>query len=312
MPKLVVYTPDPEEFRTHIGRGAPDLEIAIAPGDDLAAAIETVRDADYLLAWRTPPELLAAAGRLRWIMSFGAGVDHVVAAPIPPQVAITRVVDVFGPAMAEFAVGYAYAAMLDVRRILEQQRRAEWKSFRQGALGDKTAVVIGLGSIGREVCRLLTANGVRVLGVSRGGRPIAEAERTLAVAEIDAAMPEADLLVLVAPLTAETRGMFDARRLGLLAPGAWVINVARGPLIVEADLLAALRGGRLGGAVLDVFDTEPLPPDHPFWGMPNVIVTPHVAGPDEFEIISEQFVENYRRLRAGQPLLRTVDRARGY
>lgn len=312
MPKLVVYTPDPEEFRTRIGPAAPDLEIAVAPGHDLAAALELIRDADYLLAWRTPPELLAAARRLRWIMSFGAGVDHLVGAPIPPEVTITRVVDAFGPAMAEYAVGYAYAALLDLPRILDQQRRAEWKPFRQGMLGGKTAVVIGLGSIGREVCRLFAANGVRVIGVSRGGRPVSEAERTLRSADLGRALPEADLLVLVAPLTAETRGMIGARQLGLLPGGAWLINMARGPLVVEADLLAALRGGALGGAVLDVFDAEPLRPDHPFWGMPNVIVTPHVAGPDEFGLIAEQFVDNYRRLRGGLPLLRTVDRARGY
>ena len=312
MPKLVVYTPDPEEFQTHIARGAPDLEIAIAPRDDLAAAVEAVRDADYLLAWRIPPELLAAASRLRWIMSFGAGVDHLVGAPIPPDVAITRVVDVFGPAMAEYVVGYAYAAMLDVRRILEQQRRAEWAPFRQGTLQGKTAVVIGLGSIGREICRLLGANGVRVLGVSRGGRPLPEAAETFKVADLERVLSEANLLVLVAPLTPETQGMIAARQLALLPAGAWLINVARGPLVLETDLLAALRDGHLGGAILDVFDREPLPPDHPFWRLDNVIVTPHVAGPDEFEVISEQFVDNYHRLRAGQPLLRTVDRERGY
>lgn len=325
MPKLVVYTPDPEEFRTRIGRGAPDLEIAIAPhadpesvegssgsGSVRTAAREAVRDADYLLAWRIPPELLAAAGRLRWIMSFGAGVDHLLEAPIPPEVTITRVVDVFGPAMAEFVVGYAYAALLGVRRILDQQRRAEWTPFHQGTLRGNTAVVLGLGSIGREVCRLLAANGVRVLGVSRSGRPIAEAERTFGVDQLECALPEANLLVIVAPLTPQTRGLIGAHQLGLLPAGAWLINVARGPLLVETDLLTALRGGQLGGAVLDVFETEPLPPDHPFWGMPNVIVTPHVAGPDEFEIIAEQFVENYRRLQAGLPLLRTVDRQRGY
>jgi glyoxylate/hydroxypyruvate reductase A len=312
MPKLVIYTPDPEEFERHIAPGAPDLEIAIAPSDDLDAAVEIVREADFMLAWRTPPELLAAATRLRWIMSYGAGVDHLVGAPIPAEVAITRVVDVFGPAMAEFVVGYCYAAMLDVRRILEQQRRAEWSLFWAKPLRDKTAVVVGLGSIGREVCRLLAANGVRVLGVSRSGRPDSAATQTFAVAELERALPEADFLVLVAPLTPETRGLIGARQLGLLPVGAWLINVARGPLVVEAELLAALREGELGGAVLDVFDREPLPTDHPFWRMDNVIVTPHMSGPDDFALISSQFVENYQRLKQGQPLLRTVDRERGY
>ena len=312
MPRLVIYTPDPEEFRKYIAPGAPDLEIAIAPRDDLAAAVEMVREADFMLAWRIPPELLAAATRLRWIMSFGAGVDHLIGAPIPDGVTITRVVDVFGPAMAEFVVGYCYDAMLDVRRILEQQRRAEWTLFMAGRVRGKTAVVVGLGSIGREVCRLLATNGVRVLGVSRSGRPVGETARTFSVADLERVLPEADFLVLVAPLTPETRGLIGARQLALLPDGAWLVNVARGPLVVEADLLAALRQDRLGGAVLDVFDHEPLPADHPFWSMDNVIVTPHMSGPDEFELISNQLLENYARLKRGQPLIGTVDRERGY
>jgi glyoxylate/hydroxypyruvate reductase len=312
MPKLVIYTPDPHEFERHIAPAAPDLEVVVAPQDDPAAAIALARDADYLLAWRTPPELLRACQRLTWVQSFGAGVDHLLSAPIPPQVAITRVVDVFGPYMAEFVVGYCYAAMLDVRRILEQQGRREWAPFRANLLRGKTAVVVGLGSIGREVARLFTASGVRVLGVSRSGRPVDGAAETHPTADLDRVLPQADFLAIVAPLTAETHGLIDARRLALLPPGAWLINVARGALVVEADLLTALRSGRLGGAVLDVFDQEPLPPDHPFWALPNVIVTPHISGPDEWELISQQFIENYERLKAGQPLLRTVDRARGY
>ena len=312
MHRLVIVTPDAEGFRAYISRHLPELEVAIAPSDDFRAAQALVREADMLLAWSLPPDLLTEAPRLRWVQSFGAGVDHLLAANVPADVTITRIVDAFGPAMAEYVLGYCYATTLNVRRILEQQRRAEWRPFNASLLGGRTAVVVGLGSIGREVCRLLDAAGLRVLGVSRSGRPLPEAKQTFRVDQLERVLPEADFLVLVLPLTPATHGLIGARQLELLPSGAWLINIARGAIVVEADLLAALRRGALGGAVLDVFEREPLPPEHPFWKMENVIVTPHVAGPDDTELIARQFVENYRRLKSGRPLLGVVDRARGY
>lgn len=312
MTKLVIVCPDAEAYQESIARALPDLEIAVGPPDDPTRQRALVREADLLLAWRLPPDLLTDAPRLRWIQSFGAGVDHLMGVRIPPGVAITRIVDAFSPAMAEYVVGYAFATRLRIRRVLEQQRRATWRPFNAALLRGSTAVVVGTGSIGREVCRLFGAVGVRVLGVSRGGRPIAEAERTLPVDQLEQVLPEADFLVLVLPLTTASRGLIGARQLGLLPPDAWLINIARGPIVAEAELLAALRAGRLGGAVLDVFDREPLPPDHPFWGLENVIVTPHLAGPDEIAVVAQQFIDNYRRWVAGQPLVGLVDQERGY
>jgi glyoxylate/hydroxypyruvate reductase A len=310
--KLAILTPGAEEIRGYIEQAAPELEVAAPPRDDPEAVRRAVTEADILLAWRFPPELLAEASRLTWIQSFGAGVDHLMANEVPERVTITRLVDAFGPAMAEFVVGYCYAAILNVRRALEQQQRAEWRPFEVPLLRDRTAVVVGLGNIGRVVCSLLRANGVRVLGVSRGGQPVAEADRTVAVGDLDEVLPEAELLVLVLPLTPASRGLIDARKLARLPRQAWLINVGRGPLVVERDLLVALRDGTLAGAVLDVFEQEPLPPDHPFWGLENVIVTPHMSGPDDNALVANQFLENYRRLKAGQPLLGLVDRSRGY
>jgi phosphoglycerate dehydrogenase-like enzyme len=311
MSKLLIIAPEAEACRSYIAQRAPDLEIEVASSDK-ASTRELMRQAEIPLAWRVPPDLLKDAPRLRWIQSFGAGVDHLINAGIAPDVVITRIVDAFGPAMAEYVLGYCLATRLKVRRVLDQQRQAQWKPFNAELLRGSTAVVVGLGNIGREICRLLGAADVRVLGVSRSGQLVPEAERTFVVEELDSALPQADFLVLVLPLTPATRGLIGRRQLGFLPSGAWLINVARGPIVVEADLLAALRSGALGGAVLDVFEQEPLPPEHPFWEMENVIVTPHLAGPDDIRIVAEKFVENYRRLRAGQPLLGVVDRGRGY
>jgi glyoxylate/hydroxypyruvate reductase len=312
MPRLVIFCPDAESFRDQIQRALPELEIVIAPADDVGAAKALVGEADYLLAWRFPPGLLDDAPRLRWIQSYGAGVDHLLAATLPERVTLTRVVDVFGPAMAEYTLGYLLSVSWRMKQLFEQQRQQIWRPFSASLLRGGTVVVVGLGSIGREVCRLLGLAGLEVIGVSRSGQPIAEAAEIHPVADLNRILPRANYLVLVLPLTNASRGLIDARRLALLPEGAWLVNIARGPIVVEADLLAALRSGQLGGAILDVFETEPLPTGHPYWTIENVTVTPHVAGPDETPAIARQFIENYRRLQAGEPLLRVVDRARGY
>jgi glyoxylate/hydroxypyruvate reductase len=132
------------------------------------------------------------------------------------------------------------------------------------------------------------------------------------VGRLDEALPKADFLVLVVPLTGESRGLIDARRLALLPPHAWLVNVGRGAVVREPDLIAALRAGSLGGAVLDVFEREPLPADSPLWTLENVVVTPHLSGPDDVPINAQRFLENYRRFKAGQPLEGVVDLERDY
>lgn len=312
MHKLLIASADGEQYRELIGRAEPELEIALFRADDPKGRA-FAREMDVLFAWSFPRELLAGAERLRWIQSTGAGVDHIMAArPLPPGVTVTRMVDVFGPAMAEYVLGYLFAATLRVPRVLARQRERRWEPFAAPLLRGKTAVVVGLGNIGREVCRTLRAAGLRVVGVSRGGRAVDEADEVMMVGQLDEALPRADFLVLVVPLTGESRGMIDARRLALLPPHAWLVNIGRGAVVREAELIAALRAGSLGGAVLDVFEREPLPADSPLWTLENVVVTPHLSGPDDVPLNAQRFVENYRRFKAGQPLEGVADLERDY
>jgi phosphoglycerate dehydrogenase-like enzyme len=309
--KLLIVSPEAERFRDRIRQAEPDLEMKVFRDGDAESA-DFAREADVMLAWKFPRRLLSAMPRLRWIQSVGAGVDHIMAArPLPDGVLVTRMVDIFSDAMAEYVLGYMFAATLQVPRVLAQQRERRWLPFASPLLREKTAVVVGLGSIGREICRTLRLAGLRLIGVSRGGRPIEEAEEVLPVNSLDNALPRADYLVLVTPLTDETRGLMDARRLALLPRHAWLVNVGRGAIVREGDLIAALADGTLAGAVLDVFEQEPLPPESPLWGMENVIVTPHLSGPDDDRNV-ERFLENYRRFKASEPLDGLVDLERGY
>jgi phosphoglycerate dehydrogenase-like enzyme len=310
--RLLIVEEEAERYRERIAQHCPALQIEALHADDpdLVAAIQR---ANLLLAWTFPAEAARAAGHLEWIQSIGAGVDHLLAIPdLDERVPITRVGSGFGPDMAEYVLGYLLALSLRAPRALAQQREQVWRPYMARLLRGRTALVVGLGTIGSEVARLLRAAGLQVLGVSRSGAPNDAADEAWGVDALDALLPRADILILVVPLTSETRRLIDRRRLTLLPRGAWVVNVSRGAVVEEPALVDALASGQVGAAVLDVFEVEPLPPESPLWTMPNVIVTPHLAGPYSVEHVCAVFAENYRRLRAGEPLLHVVDRERGY
>ena len=313
MPKLLIASGDGLKYQEIFAREAPELEVKLYKADDPTVP-DFVREMDFFFAWRFPPEIVKEAPKLRWISSTGAGVDMVMAARewLPKGVPVTRMVHVFDTVMAEYVLGYLLAVQLDMRRAFRQQESKTWKGWVFPALRGATAVVVGLGSIGSEVARTLKAHGLNVIGVSRTGQPTEGIDEVHTVAELDSVLPRADYLVLVVPLTPETRGLIDGRRLGLLPPGAVLVNICRGAVVRQAELIASLASGHPRFAVLDVFEQEPLPQDSPLWTMQNVIVTPHMSGPDDAPINAARLLENYRRFQAGEPLHGQVDFERGY
>jgi len=199
-------------------------------------------------------------------------------------------------------------------RDCQAARRWVHDELRGTVLAGRTMGVLGLGTIGVQVARRAAAFGMRVVGTVRRPRQIPGVERVYPPDEIDAVLREAAVLVIALPLTPATRGSVGARELAALPEGAFLVNIGRGGLVDEGALLAALRAGRLAGAGLDVFDTEPLPADSPLWAAPRLIITPHVAGdfPGYMDRIIPHFCENLRRYLGGQPLLNVVDPILGY
>ena len=179
-------------------------------------------------------------------------------------------------------------------------------------LAGKTMTIVGLGDIGRTIAAGARALGVRVLGVSRSGSAVRGVERVFRLPRLPRALAEADFVVVILPLTSGTRGVLGASALAAMKRTAWLFNIGRGPVVDETALVAALRERRIGGAVLDVFGTEPLPAEHPLWGLDNVVVTPHISGPSTPAEITPVFNDNLARWLAGRPLRHVVDRARGY
>ncbi|MDQ4082434.1 MAG: hydroxyacid dehydrogenase [Actinomycetota bacterium] len=249
---------------------------------------------------------------IEWVQLDSAGVDAWLARGLVDRHRVwTAVHDVFAPDVAEHAVALVLAAS---RRLAQAARRREWAELEGERLAGRTVGIVGAGAIGRETIARLAPFGVTILALTRSGRDVPGADRSVPAAELHALLAESDFVILAAPLTAETRGLVGARELELIGRDGWLVNVARGAIVVTDALVEALEHGRLGGACLDVTDPEPLPPEHPLWRLDNVLVTPHVANPPgtTYEPLARLVEENVRRFRAGRELRGAVDLDRGY
>lgn len=278
---------------------------------DVVAA--DLADRDMLLAFRIPPAVADAASGLRWVQSTGAGVDGILACPtLRPDVVITRLVGVFERHMAEYVLARCLAIAQHMPRLERDRREQAWKPFYPRLLRDLRVTVLGVGVIGAAIARMVAGFGATVVGVSRTGNAVDGVDRVVPVDAIAEVLPATDVLVVVVPNTARTRGLLDRALLERLPAGAWVVNVARGSVIDEDALIDLLRERHLGGAALDVFREEPLPRTSPLWELDDVMISPHVAGLTTPDDAIDAFVENWQRIARGETLVGVVDRDRGY
>jgi phosphoglycerate dehydrogenase-like enzyme len=308
---------------------SPDVEVVDVTGDPgFDAATLADPEVEVLVAGRAPNDL-SGVPSLRWLQVRSAGVDHLAGdPPWRKGLLVTNARGVFAVPIAEYVSGMVLRIHQPAAWSADQTAR-RWPAGEPPTLTmirDRLAVIAGYGAIGREVARQLSAFGMRIVAVKP--RPEIRHDsgyRVQGTGDPDGTIPDrivddsglveacrtADVLILTMPLTDASRGIVGAKVLAALPPHAWLINVARGALVDEPALLAALRAGRLAGAVLDVFGQEPLPPDSPWWDQPNVIVTPHASGTSP-QFFDDLLVENVRRYLGGQPLLNSVDPERGY
>jgi glyoxylate/hydroxypyruvate reductase len=299
-----------ERWRDGLAQAAPELDFELWPevADGDTDAIEAA------VVWNAPAELYARCRRLKCICVLGAGADQLFAPGIElPEVPIVRIVD---PVMALRMASFVLAAILhwqrDFHDYARQQRERVWRKHRALDSHRVRVGVMGLGSMGRATARLLVANDYDVAGWSRSVRPVPGVESFAGEHARPAFLARSDYLACLLPLTGETAGILNRDTFARLPLGAVVINAGRGRHLVEADLLAALDEGRLRGAVLDVFETEPLPETHPFWDHPKILLTPHVASVTNLETGVGQIVAALRTVRDGGTPGNLVDRRRGY
>jgi phosphoglycerate dehydrogenase-like enzyme len=296
---LIVHT-DPAFAAGIAQAGLADVHAFPTPD----AAIPHAARAEILmaLAQHVTQPLVDAMPRLRWIQAFTTGVDPIERLTLPPGTIVTSARGVHGPQMTELAFLLMLALARKLPQMLANQARAEWQRWPQPLLTGKTIVIVGVGAIGEELAARCQAFGMRVLGVSAGRTTVPHFEAIFPRAALAQAAAQADFMVVLAPYTAENHHLVDAAAIAALPPHALLINIARGNVVDEAALIEALTHHRIAGAGVDVFATEPLPPESPFWRLPNVIVTPHIGGLSDVyaQQVLPAVVENLRDFIAGR------------
>jgi len=308
---VLVYHPDEAQAYARLVR-APRGRVRLRVASTPEGALPYVEEMDILYSWAFPTSLLPRAHRLRWVQVMGAGVNGFLDTPFPPRVALTRAAGVFGPWMAEYTLGWLLWSTQRMETFRAAQRLHQWEPANPLLLRGRTLGLVGLGSIGRVIARAARGFSMQVIGLTRTGRSVAEADRVYRRAAFHEFLAACDYVVLVAPLTPETRGMLGETELHAMRADAWLVNIGRGALVQEDALLRALQERWIAGAILDVFAEEPLPPEHPFWGMANLVVTPHISGPSDPGEIAPIFNENLRRFLEDKALKGRVYVPRGY
>ena len=310
-PSVLILASDAQEY-------LPLLEDLDAGGGALSTA-ETAGDAREMYSGQSvilgQPDLVAEVlgdmPGVHWVQSSWAGVTPLLDLGRSNYV-LTGVKDTFGPQMAEYVLGYLLANELKIFERLGRQANRSWWDESSGTLKGKTLGIMGTGSIGSDIARMAKPFGMRITGFSRSGASAQGFERVFAGNQLEDFLVEPDYLVCVLPDTPGTRHLLDAGAFRVMKKGCYLVNVGRGALIDEEALAKALVKGELSGAVLDVFQAEPLPDESPLWNAPGLIVTAHVAAQSWPEDIARIFRENYRRYVAGEPLKYQVDFEKGY
>jgi phosphoglycerate dehydrogenase-like enzyme len=283
MTNLLILLTLPEtirnQYRDRLQARFPELAISVV--DHHSKVGPYIAAADILLTFapRLTDDVLRAGTKIKWVQALGTGVDNLIDRPcLRKDVIVTNVHGIHGPPVSEAAIGSMLALARDIPRAVRAQDNREWARFPARLLHNKTVGVFGIGAIAEELAPKCKAFGMRTIGVSSAPRAVAAFDRMHGRDDLVTVVGEFDFFVLLTPLTEKTRNSIDANMFAAMKPTSFLVNLARGGVVDEPALIDALKSGRIGGAALDVFNEEPLPHDHPFWAMENVIITTHQGG----------------------------------
>ncbi len=315
--RIVLCYPVEAKHKEQISAAMPGGEVVDAGQDGVARELF---DADIFCGHAKVPvdwDGVVKRGRLRWIQSSAAGMDHcLVPSVIASEIAVTSASGVLSDQVAEHTIALVAGWCRSLPTFLRAQQAKEFVRRPTRDLTRSTVGIVGLGGVGRRLACLLAAFEARILATDMYPVDKPDYVETLWPADrLDDLLATVDILILCVPLNASTRGMINANRMAKMKKGSLLVNVARGPLVVTADMVAALRSGHLAGAVMDVTDPEPLPPEHKLWDLPNVIITPHVGGQSSWRIdnMTQLFCRNLKRWQAGLPLVNYLsDKSLGF
>ena len=279
---LILLTLTPElnnQYCDRLKAKFPELNVNLV--DHHTKVGPYIADADILVTFapRLSDDVLRAGANLKWVQALGTGVDNLIDRPVlRKDIIVTNIHGIHGAPVSEAAIGSMLALARDIPRAVRAHDAHEWARFPAQLLHNKTVGVFGIGAIAEELAPKCKAFGMRTVGVSSSPRQVAGFDRMHSSAELAAVAGEFDFFVLLTPLTEKTRNSIDAKVFAAMKPKSFLVNLARGGVVDETALIEVLRSGKIAGAALDVFNEEPLPHDHPFWGMKNVIITTHQGG----------------------------------
>ncbi len=315
---MVLLAPAPDPLEARIRERFPEIELAVCRtyselGPTVARAKPEVALAFKTGPERFPREAVIEAASVKWVQATGAGIDHWMPWD-PDRVTLTNASGIHADVMSQYTAWAILNHQLGLPGYARRQAAREWRKVPHEPATGKTLVVVGFGRIGRTVGRLAKTMGMRVIGVRAHPEPSGAADRVVGLDRLMDVLGEADYVSVILPRTRRTEGLIDAKVFAAMKKGAYFINTGRGGIVDEEALLRALRSGHLAGATVDVFATEPLPADSPFWDLDNVIVLPHATGDaaDWPRRVGELFCDNMDRYLAGAPLQNVVDPAQGY
>jgi phosphoglycerate dehydrogenase-like enzyme len=315
-PLVLLWIPEAGPYRQALERAGLErrVELVHVPPTETPAP-ELLARTEAMLAYRSGPGVLARMPALRWIQALTAGVEGWLALPdLPPHLVLTCARGTHRVQMPENILGALFHLTKPYAGIVLDQKARHWRRRVSQTLAGTTLGILGLGVIGQELARKAQALEMHVIGTRRSPAPLPHVDHVYGPEGTDEVLAVADWVLLLLPVTPETRGFMNAARLKRMKPSAYLLNFGRGELVADDDLIQAVTARTIAGAVLDVFTTEPLPAEHPFWTTEGILVLPHIGGlhPGRDHIVAGLFVDNLERFLAGQPLRETVDRARGY
>ena len=307
--RLLIYHSDSKIYEEILSRRLTRLEIrsAVQPGD----VLDFIGDAEIIFSWQIPDDVLKRAKSLRWFSSMAAGNEDLVKNPHLPEDVILTKTTVYGEMMAEYVFAYLLHFNRNLSKHFEDQRNKVWDRMRPERLSGKVMGILGVGSVGKEIAKRGKQFGMRILGMRRTPEPKRNFDQVFGPGDLERMIPLVDILIVALPLTPETYHLLGEKELNLIKEGAFLFSIGRGKTIDEGALTKVLKTKKMR-AVLDVFETEPLPPESELWSLENVIITPHVSGINIPEEICEEFIKNYKRWVKGKPLIGVVDRNKGY
>jgi len=286
---------------------APDVQLHIWPDNGDATEVE------FLIAWQPPEAVMTTFPNLKALLSVGAGADQFDLSLLPPELPVVRMIE---PGLTQGMVEYVTFAVLglhrDMPRYFQQQRAAQWQTHPIRTAHQRRVGVMGLGELGQAALKQLVSLGFDCAGWSRTPRELDGVRCWHGAEQLETFLAHSEILVCLLPLTDSTRGMLNADLFKQLPHGAALVQVGRGPQLIDDDLLTALESGQLSAAVIDVTDPEPLPPEHPFWQHPAIWLTPHIASQTQTDSAVAALLDNLRRYQRGEHMVGLIDRNRGY